>query len=108
MSALLAQAERWYADAGIRSIIIPAEGDGSLFAARRGFDFDIEGYSTKEKYRGLEERALRSAMVQRMMRHPGVYESIEGDNAPRRPSVRALLDRVAAAGADDRGPSRAV
>lgn len=96
MSALLEQAEAWYAEAGVQSIVIPAEGDGSLFAARRGFDFDTAHYAGRTRYQGLVEDQLRAAIVTRMMRHPGVFESVEGDNAPRRPSARALLDHVAA------------
>lgn len=102
MTALLKDAERWYADLGIASILMQATGDGSLFAARRGFDFDLAAYRTQPTNATADERELRAAAVEQMMSRDGVHETQDGGNAPRRPSVGELLDRVTGSGTTGR------
>ena len=94
MTALLQDAECWYADLGIASVLMEATGDGSLFAARRGFDFDLAAYQRQPTNANSDEHRLRAAAVRQMMSRDGVYETQEGENRPRRPSVEELLDRV--------------
>ena len=93
-SALLAQNEDWYQACGVESIVMEAEGDGSAFAARRGFDFDVTSYASRPGFAGLPERELRFAAIDRLIRHPGIYETIEGQQGPRRESVLAFLKRL--------------
>lgn len=93
-TALNAAAVAWYREVGIAAILQSAEGDGSLWAARHGYDFDIEAYRDRRACSGLDEVAVRGYAVADMLRRPGVLETVPGDQAPRRESVRELLDRV--------------
>jgi GNAT superfamily N-acetyltransferase len=97
-SALSSAADAWYREVGVSAISQSAEGDGSLFAARRGYDFDVDSYRNRG---GLEEASaerVRAAAVAIMMGRPGIYETVPGDQAPRRESVQQLLNRLSAAG----------
>ena len=77
-----------------------AEGDGSTFAATRGFDFDLASYARRPALKGLSEAELRLAAIDQLIRHPAVEEIVDGDEAPRRESVETLLQRLTAHGAD--------
>ena len=46
-SALLGANREWYRECGVESIVMEAEGDGSAFAAVRGFDFDVTSYAQR-------------------------------------------------------------
>jgi len=94
-SALLDACERWYVALDVGRVVVHAEGDGSLFAARRGFDFDTTAYGSRPKLAGMDERQLRASAVCELVRRPGVLEADEGCNATRGPSVLELLDLVA-------------
>ncbi len=64
-SALLAHNIDWYRESEVRFIVMEAEGDGSAFAAVRGFDFDVTSYARRPGFKGLSERELRFAATDR-------------------------------------------
>jgi GNAT superfamily N-acetyltransferase len=101
-SALLADNLDWYRESGVEFIVMEAEGDGSAFAAVRGFDFDVKSYARRPGFEGLPERELRFAATDRLIRHPAVQD---GEQAPCRESVVAFLERLKANGAE---PARQV
>lgn len=68
-SALLATTRDWYQECGVEFIVMEAEGDGSAFAAIRGFDFDVRSYASRPRFKGLPERELRFAAIDRLIRH---------------------------------------
>jgi GNAT superfamily N-acetyltransferase len=94
-SALLVASEQWYRAAGIDAIIVRAEGDGSRFAALRGFDFDLASYSSYLNMTELSPEQLRLAAVDQLVRHPGIHETVP-DNmpVPSRESIQDLVHRV--------------
>jgi GNAT superfamily N-acetyltransferase len=102
-SALLAQNEDWYRECGVEFIVMEAEGDGSAFAARRGFDFDVTSYGSRPRFTGLPERELRFAAVDRLIHHPSINETVDGEPGPRRESVLAFLQRLERRGAQSAG-----
>lgn len=93
-SALQAASEDWFRDFGVRASVIQAEGDGSVFAARRGFDFDLEAYRDRPGFSDLAGRERRFAAVDALIRHPGVRETVEVGEPPARESVLAFLMRL--------------
>jgi GNAT superfamily N-acetyltransferase len=95
-SALLADNIDWYRESEVEFIVMEAEGDGSAFAAVRGFDFDVTSYARRPGFKGLPERELRFAATDRLIRHPAVHDVQEGEQAPRRESVMAFLKRLEA------------
>jgi GNAT superfamily N-acetyltransferase len=97
-SALLAENRDWYQECGVEFIVMEAEGDGSAFAAVRGFDFDVTSYASRPRFKGLPERELRFAAIDRLIRHPAVQDIVDGEQAPRRESVMAFLERLKASG----------
>jgi GNAT superfamily N-acetyltransferase len=99
-SALLAENLDWYQECGVEFIVMEAEGDGSAFAAVRGFDFDVTSYASRPRFKGLPERELRFAAIDRLIRHPAVQDVADGEQAPRRESVVAFLERLKADGAE--------
>jgi GNAT superfamily N-acetyltransferase len=99
-SALLAENRNWYQECGIEFIVMEAEGDGSAFAAIRGFDFDVTSYGNRPRLNGLPERELRLAAVDRLIRHPAIQDTANGEKAPLRESVIAFLERLKASGAE--------
>jgi hypothetical protein len=99
-SALLAENRDWYQECGVESIVMEAEGDGSAFAAIRGFDFDVTSYASRPMFRGLPERELRFAAIDRLIRHPAIPDTVDGEQPPRRESVVAFLERLKAHGAE--------
>jgi GNAT superfamily N-acetyltransferase len=96
-SALLADNIDWYRESGVEFIVMEAEGDGSAFAAVRGFDFDVTSYARRPGFKGLPEREIRFAATDRLIRHPAVQD---GEQTPRRESVVACLQRLEADGAE--------
>jgi GNAT superfamily N-acetyltransferase len=99
-SALLAANRRWYRECGVEFIVMEAEGDGSAFAAVRGFDFDVTSYANRPGFTGLAERQLRFAAVDRLIRHPPIQDTVDDRPPEPRESVAAFLERVSAGGAD--------
>ena len=99
-SALLAENRDWYRECGVEFIVMEAEGDGSAFAAVRGFDFDVTSYANRPAFKGLTERELRFAAIDRLIRHPAIQDTVDGGQAQLRESVVALLERVKASGAE--------
>jgi GNAT superfamily N-acetyltransferase len=99
-SALLAANCDWYQECGVEFIVMEAEGDGSAFAAIRGFDFDLTSYASRPRFKGLPERELRFAAIDRLIRHPAIQDSVDGGQAPRRESVVAFLERLKVRGAE--------
>jgi hypothetical protein len=97
-TALLAENRDWYRDCAVTSIVMEAEGDGSAFAAVRGFDFDVDAYADRPGLRGLSERDIRLTAVDRLIRHPAIGETVDGRPAGQRESVAALLQRLEADG----------
>src|ERR1700679_3024580 len=99
-SALLADNLDWYQECGVEFIVMEAEGDGSAFAAVRGFDFDVTSYARRPGFQGLPERELRFAATDRLIQHPAVQDVVGGRQAPRREPVVAFLERLKANGAE--------
>ena len=99
-SALLADNIDWYRESEVEFIVMEAEGDGSAFAAVRGFDFDVASYARRPGLKGLSERELRFAATDRLIRHAAVQDVQDGEQAPRRVSVVAFLERLEAVGAE--------
>ena len=99
-SALLAQNHAWYQECGVELIVMQAEGDGSAFAAVRGFDFDVTSYARRPGFKDLPERELRFAAIDQLIRHPAIQEVADGEQAPCRESVVAFLERLTASGAE--------
>jgi GNAT superfamily N-acetyltransferase len=93
-SALLATNRHWYQECGVEFIVTEAEGDGSVFAAIRGFDFDLTSYASRPRFKGLPERELRFAAIDRLIRHPPIQDTVDGGPSPRRESVVAFLKRL--------------
>jgi GNAT superfamily N-acetyltransferase len=104
-SALLAANRAWYRDCGVEFIVMEAEGDGSVFAATRGFDFDVTSYAARPGFEGLAEPELRFAAVDRLIRHPAIPDTVDGGQAQPRESVVAFLARLRALGPE---PARQV
>lgn len=98
-SALLTENRDWYREFGVEFIVMEAEGDGSAFAAARGFDFDLVSYTGRPGYEGLSERQLRSAAVDRLIRHLPVSEIVDGAPDRFRESAVACLERLRGSGA---------
>jgi GNAT superfamily N-acetyltransferase len=101
-SALLAANHDWYQECGVEFIVMEAEGDGSAFAAIQGFDFDVTSYASRTGFKGLPERELRLAAIDRLIRHPAIQDTVDGGQAPRRESVVAFLERLSARGAESK------
>jgi hypothetical protein len=99
-SALLAENSDWYQECGVEFIVMEAEGDGSAFAAMRGFDFDLTSYASHPRFKGLPERELRFAAIDRLIRHPAIQDTVDGGQAPARESVVAFLERLTVGGGD--------
>jgi GNAT superfamily N-acetyltransferase len=99
-SALLAENHDWYQECGVEFIVMEAEGDGSAFAAQRGFDFDLRSYASRPRFQGLPERELRFTAIDRLIQHPAIQDTVDGGQAPRRESVMAFLERLKARGAE--------
>jgi GNAT superfamily N-acetyltransferase len=99
-SALLADNLDWYQECEVEFIVMEAEGDGSAFAAVRGFDFDVTSYARRPGFQGLPERELRFAATDRLIQHPAVQDVVDGEQAPRREPVVAFLERLKANGAE--------
>jgi GNAT superfamily N-acetyltransferase len=97
-SALLEANCDWYQECGVEFIAMEAEGDGSAFAAIRGFDFDVASYANRPGFKGLPERELRFAAIDRLIRHPAIQDTADGEQAERRESVLAFLERLKADG----------
>lgn len=97
-SALLAENLSWYEECGVEFIVMEAEGDGSAFAAVRGFDFDVTSYARRPGFKGLPERDLRLEAIDRLIRHPAIQETVDSGQAQLRESVVAFLERVKASG----------
>jgi GNAT superfamily N-acetyltransferase len=104
-SALLAENRDWYRECEVEFIVMEAEGDGSAFAAARGFDFDVASYANRPGFKGLTERELRFAAIDRLIHHPAIQDTVDGGQAQLRESVVAFLARVKASGAE---PARQV
>ncbi len=99
-SALLAANREWYRECGVEFIVMEAEGEGSAFAAVRGFDFDVMSYAGRPGFQGLAERELRLNAIDRLIHHPVIQDSGDGDRAQPRESVVAFLERLTARGAE--------
>jgi GNAT superfamily N-acetyltransferase len=99
-SALLTENADWYQECGVEFIVMEAEGDGSAFAAHRGFDFDVTSYAGRPGFAGLPERELRFAAIDRLIRQPAIHEAAESEPAPRRESALAFLERLERSGAE--------
>ena len=99
-SALIAENRDWYRECGVAFIVTEAEGDGSAFAAIRGFDFDVTSYASRPRFKGLPERELRFAAVDRLIRHRAIQDTVDGGQPQLRESVTAFIDRVKASGAE--------
>jgi GNAT superfamily N-acetyltransferase len=99
-SALLAENRVWYRECGVAFIVMEAEGDGSAFAAVRGFDFDVTSYAHRPAFKGLTEQELRFAAVDRLIHHPAIQDTVDGADAPLRESAAAFLERIKASGAE--------
>jgi len=99
-SALLAENRVWYQECGVEFIVMEAEGDGSAFAAMRGFDFDLTSYASRPPFKGLPERELRFAAIDQLIRHPAIQDTVDDEQAPRRESVVAFLERLKVRGAE--------
>jgi GNAT superfamily N-acetyltransferase len=99
-SALLAENVDWYRESEVEFIVMEAEGDGSAFAAVRGFDFDVTSYARRPGFIDLPERELRFAATDRLIRHAALQHVQDGKQAPRRESVMAFLERLEAEGAE--------
>ena len=99
-SALLVGTRRWYEDCGVRFIVMEAEGDGSVFAAVRGFDFDVTSYADRPGFKDLPGNELRFAAIDRLIHHPAVQESADVGQAELRESVMVFLERVKASGTE--------
>jgi GNAT superfamily N-acetyltransferase len=99
-SALLEENRSWYQDCGVEFIVMEAEGDGSAFAAVRGFDFDVASYASRPRFKGLSEREVRVAAVDQLINRPAVQETVDDGQAPHRESVVALLERLKIDGAE--------
>jgi GNAT superfamily N-acetyltransferase len=93
-SALLEANRSWYRECGVELIVMEAEGDGSAFAAVRGFDFDVASYAGRPRFKGLSERAVRLAAIDQLIRHPPVQDTVDGEQSPHRESVSAFLERI--------------
>ena len=93
-SALLADNLDWYQECEVEFIVMEAEGGGSAFAAVRGFDFDVMSYARRPGFKGLPERELRFAAIDRLIRHPAVQDVVDGEQPSRRESVVAFLERL--------------
>jgi GNAT superfamily N-acetyltransferase len=104
-SALLAANRDWYRECGVAFIVMEAEGDGSAFAAVRGFDFDLMSYAKRPGFEGLTERELRFAAVDRLIRHPVIQDTVDGGQAQPREALLAFRERLRALGAE---PARQV
>jgi GNAT superfamily N-acetyltransferase len=96
-SALLEENRSWYQECGVEFIVMEAEGDGSAFAAVRGFDFDVASYASRPKFKGLSEREVRFAAVEQLMNRPAVQETVDDGQGPHRESVVAFLERLKSA-----------
>ena len=99
-SALLAGTCRWYEECGVRFIVMEAEGDGSAFAAVRGFDFDVTSYADRPGFKDLPENELRFAAIDCLIRHPAVRDTAEVGQAELRESVMSFLERLKDSGAE--------
>jgi GNAT superfamily N-acetyltransferase len=99
-SALLAENRDWYRECGVEFIVMEAEGDGSAFAAVRGFDFDVMSYASRPGLRGLSERELRFAAIDRLIRHQAIQDTVDGGQAQPRESVVAFLERLKVLGSE--------
>jgi GNAT superfamily N-acetyltransferase len=99
-SALLAENRDWYQECGVEFIVMEAEGDGSAFAAMQGFDFDLTSYASHPRFKGLPERELRLAAIDRLIRHPAIQDTVDDAQAPHRESVVAFLERLKVHGVD--------
>lgn len=98
-SALLQENRSWYRECGVECIVMEAEGDGSAFAAIRGFDFDVASYGTRPRFTGLSEREVRLAAVDQLIRRPAVQETVDDGQPPHRESATAFLERLKSVGA---------
>ena len=99
-SALLAENLNWYHECGVEFIVMEAEGDGSAFAAVRGFDLDVTSYARRPRFKGLPERELRFAAIDRLIHHPAIQDTVDREQAPRRESVVGFLKRLEANGGE--------
>jgi GNAT superfamily N-acetyltransferase len=99
-SALLAENRDWYRECDVEFIVMEAEGDGSAFAATRGFDFDLVAYARRPWFKGLAERELRLAAIDQLIRHPPIQDTADGDQAQPRESAVAFLERLKLLGAE--------
>jgi GNAT superfamily N-acetyltransferase len=97
-SALLEENRSWYQECGVECIVMEAEGDGSAFAAVRGFDFDVASYASRPKFKGLSEREVRFAAVEQLINRPAVQETVDDGQAPHRESVVVFLERLKSVG----------
>jgi GNAT superfamily N-acetyltransferase len=98
-SALLEENRSWYQECEVEFIVMEAEGDGSAFAAVRGFDFDVASYASRPRFKGLSEREVRFAAIEQLMSRPAVQETVDDGQAPHRESVMAFLERLKCVGA---------
>lgn len=94
-SALLTENRDWYRACGVESIVMEAEGDGSVFAAVRGFDLDVASYAHRPTFQGLPERDLRRAAIDRLIHHPAIRDKGDGGASMPRETVVAVLERLA-------------
>jgi GNAT superfamily N-acetyltransferase len=99
-SALLPANRDWYQECGVDFVVMEAEGDGSAFAATRGFDFDLTSYANRPGFTGLPERELRFAAIDRLIRRRAIQDTVDGGQAPRRESVEAFLERLKVRGSE--------
>jgi GNAT superfamily N-acetyltransferase len=90
-TALLDANREWYRERDVEFIVMEAEGDGSAFAARRGFDFDLTAYANRPGCRGLSERELRLTAIDRIVSHAAIQDPGDG---PGRESVADFLERL--------------
>jgi GNAT superfamily N-acetyltransferase len=102
-SALLAENRVWYRESDVEFIVMEAEGDGSAFAATRGFDFDLAAYAGRPGLDGLDEQGLRFAAVDRLIRHGPVQDIMDDGSLQPRATVLSLLERLRGLGPE---PSR--
>ncbi len=96
-SALLGANEAWYPAEGISAIMIEATGDGSLFAASRGFELDLHRYRTRNTkyFNAIPSSQLHYAAIDELLtRGKRIFETVEGDQAAHRPNVREFLEEV--------------
>jgi hypothetical protein len=106
-SELLAANETWYRNASINAITAAVEGDGSLFAARKGFDFDLNRPGRKDQLEGLDDCQLRLGAVSSLISPRQVVDRLLAGNVSRRESTRTFLARLDAAGGEARAATRA-